>query len=465
MIWTNKQLENALSINLISKVNYNKVEFNSLDIQENDLFIALPGNRDGHEFVQDALNRGAGAAIVSRNIPSIDPAKLIIVQDTLSALNMMADYKRRTSKAKIIAITGSVGKTSTKEAVKIMLESYGKVHATRGTFNNLLGVPLTIASMPDDTDYAVIEMGMNAKGELAALSNDVIPDIAVITTISEGHLKFFSSIEEIAAAKCEIISGLDINTGIVILNSDISLYNFCLEKIDAARLQNVQTFGKHNDSHVKFLSYEILENEKTRMVYAIGENEIEIVIDHILPEHLAANFAAAFAVVHALGLNLDGAIKAISSYQALLGRGRIINVSKGKKTYQIICDYYNSNPQSLKASLQYFTDLTSEGEGMHKIAVLGDMGELGSSEVMLHKKMVPYIKNSGASKVFLVGDIMKQIENDIPKDILVKSYSNVDELINEFESYVQGGELILIKGSRAMQLEKLAKYLGVKDVL
>ncbi len=461
MIWTARQIEEALLVKLSTDTVYGKVQFNSQNIDEGDLFIALPGQRDGHEFVADALKRGANGAIVSKDIAGVNQQKLIKVSDTFEALGRLSEYKRHKSKAKFIAVTGSVGKTSTKEAIKIMLAAYGNVHASHGTFNNFLGVPLTLACMPDNTDYAIIEMGMNAKGEISSLSNQVIPDIAVITSISEGHLEFFDSVEEIADAKCEIFEGLDINEGTAIINRDIDVYKQCLQNVDSARLQNIQTFGKHVESDVQFISHEILDNQSTRLIYNIHEEIIEIAIDHIVPMHLAANFAAAFAVVKALHLDIGPAASAICSFQAVLGRGQVVSIDKGDKSYRIICDYYNSNPQSLQASLEYLAQFVSN----NKMAILGDMRELGKKQILLHKRMIPYIKDSGISKLFLVGEIMQQIKNDLPSNILVRCYLDTESLIAEIDQYVKGGELILIKGSRGLGLEKLAKHLGVRNVL
>ena len=195
MIWNSKSLQKALGVKVVANIEAGQVKFNSRDVNEDDIFIALPGNRDGHEFVDDALSRGARCAIVSNDIPNLDKSKLIKVDDTMLALNHLAEYKRRTSKAKFIAVTGTVGKTTTREIIKTMLSEYGKTYSSVKSFNNYLGVPLTLASMPNDTEYAVIELGMNAAGEISNLTNMVTPDIAVITTVSEGHIEFFDSIE------------------------------------------------------------------------------------------------------------------------------------------------------------------------------------------------------------------------------------------------------------------------------
>ena len=460
MIWTTKELGRALSLNIVGNREFGKVQFNSKDVEQGDIFIALKGVRDGHEFVLDALDRGALVAIVSKEISNIDPAKLIIVDDTYEALMDLAEFKRRNSKAKFIAITGSVGKTSTKEATKIMLSAYGKTHASHGTFNNYLGVPLCLASMPNDTEYAVIEMGMSAKGELSELSKLAIPDVALITAVSEGHIGSFNSVEEIADAKCEIFEGMDINDGIAIVNRDITTYERCIQNIDRAGMQNVQTFGKRVDAGVRFVSSEILENDTLRLSYTVDGEELELVIP-LIPVHLAGNFAAAFAVVKALKLDPEAAASAISSFIPVVGRGGLLTVKKSGKEYRIICDYYNANPQSMNAALEYLNLFDNE----NKVAVLGDMGGLGKFEHELHMNIVPYIKDSGVKKLFLVGERMKHLKNEFGKEIQVFCFDDAQSLCREIDKYIVGGELILIKGSRSMEMERVATKLGVKNAL
>ena len=462
-IWKAKQLEKALSLKLPEGAaqTFGAVKFNSQHIDKGDLFIALSGARDGHEFVADALDRGVSAAIISQDVDqSIDPKKLIKVTDCLEALHKLAEYKHTHSKAKFIAVTGSVGKTTTKEALKMMLSAYGKTCASHGTFNNSLGVPLTMASIDEDAEYVVIEMGMNAKGELSELSKQVTPDIALITTVSEGHIEFFNSIEEIADAKCEIFEGLDINTGIAIINRDISTYERCIENVDTACLQNLTSFGKRIDANVRLVSYEVMEDYSTRVKYNVAGEEIELAMGAI-PVHLCENLAAAFAVVNALGLDVELAANAITDFQPVLGRGRVVSIDRAGKSYDIICDYYNSNPQSLQASLLNL----SQSKGQNKVAILGDMGELGKRSNDLHKCMVPYIKDAGISKLFLVGSAMGVLSKDFSENISVQCYSGAGELAAEIDKHISGDETILIKGSRGMKLEKIAVALGVENVL
>ena len=460
MIWNSKSLEKALRVEVAAGINAGQVKFNSIDVDKDDIFIVLPGKRDGHEFVNDALSKGARCAIVSKDIVDVDQNKLIRVDDTMLALNNLAEYKRRNSRAKFIAVTGTVGKTSTREVIKTMLLPYGKTYSSVKSFNNYLGVPLTLASMPDDTEYAVIELGMNAAGEISNLANIVTPDIAVITTVSEGHIEFFDSVEDIADAKCEIFEGVDINTGIAIINRDISTYERCIQNIDRAGLRNVQTFGKRVDANTRFLSYELLEDHSVRLKFDVNTEECEIIMPNI-SMHLASNFAAGFSVVKALGLDIEKAASAIRSFQPLMGRGRFIEIKHDNKNLGIICDYYNSNPQSLGASLKYLQQFVSG----KKVAVLGDMGELGDMQNEMHMSVVPSIIEAGISKLFLVGSVISQIKDSFSNDIEIKLYKNVDEMIVDNSANFEDGDLLLIKGSRSVKLESLAKSLGVKNVL
>ncbi|PCJ26291.1 MAG: UDP-N-acetylmuramoyl-tripeptide--D-alanyl-D-alanine ligase [Rickettsiales bacterium] len=458
--WNSKQLEEALGIELSFKAKYNGIKFNSQDVKKGDLFIALKGTRDGHQFVDDAFSRGAVAAIVSKISPGVDLDKIIQVEDTLAALHMLASYKRAHSKAKFIAITGSEGKTSTKEAIRMMLTPYGKTYANYGTFNNHLGVSLTLASMPDDAEYVIVEMGMNARSEILELSKLAKPDIAVITSISEGHIGFFESLQDIVDAKCEIFESLDKEHGVGILNHDIPTYENCINNVKKIGLKNIQTFGKSEEAVTRFVSYEELDSDSVRLKYMIADDEFEVAM-HMLPMHLAENFAAAFAVVRALGLDPEAASDAISSFQPIIGRGKLVAVKDKKKSYRIICDYYNANPNSLKASLKYLEQIASDS----KIAVLSDMLELGAKEQELHESIVPYIIESGAGKVFLVGPAMARIKDKIPSSIEVRCYKDTQHLIAEIDQHLHSKELILIKGSRSFALEEVAKHLGVKDAL
>lgn len=460
MIWNTKSLTEALGVQVQDHLSAASVKFNSLDIKQDDIFIALPGARDGHDFVVDALARGAKCAIVSQEVRNVDSDKLIYVHNTLDALNNLALYKKQHSKAIFIAVTGSSGKTSTKEVIKTMLMSYGKTYASTKNFNNYLGVSLTLASMPDDIEYAIIEIGMNSAGQIKTLTKMLAPDIAIITTISNSHREFFESDDAIVNAKCEIFEGINTNTGIAIINSDMSSYHKCLQHLNRIGIKNIMTFGSEVNTTVRFKSYTILKNLSVQLHFCIKEEEYQIVMSNI-PIHLASNFSIGFSVIKALGLKMRDAVYAIKLYQPLMGRGKLVHITYNNNYLDIICDYYNSNPQSLEASLQYLQQFICK----KKVAILGDMSELGHMKYHIHMSIVPQIIASGVYKILLVGDIMKNLQNSFPHHILVKHYQHVDEMIEENHLNFKDGEIILIKGSRNIKLDRLAQSLGVKNVL
>ena len=246
-MWDSKNLSHALNVEINIDVNASRLEFNSLNILPGDLFIALQGeNRDGHQFVQDALDRGAVAAIVEKEVK--DDKRIIKVKSCIDALNQLAIYNRSRLRAKIIAITGSVGKTSTKEAFGQALSGFGSIFMARGNFNNHIGVPLNLASIPINADYVVLELGMNHAGEIRQLTKMVQPDIAVITKIAPAHLAFFKSIEEIAYAKAEIFESLSEN-GLAVINKDDDYYDI-LHNIAKKYTDNILSFGENDSSDI-----------------------------------------------------------------------------------------------------------------------------------------------------------------------------------------------------------------------
>ena len=458
MIWSARQLSEALGVKVDNSIETGQVQFNSQDVQKGDLFIALKGNRDGHIYVEDAFAHGAAAAIVSEAIPGLSSSKIIMVEDTMNALYKLAAYKRQHSKAKFIGVTGSVGKTTTKETIKIMLGAFGKVFASRGNFNNYLGVPINLASQPDDTEYAVFEMGMNHAGEIRELTKIVKPDIAVITLVSEAHLEFFKSILEIVDAKCEIFEGLTAN-GTAIINLDSKYYGRMMLNIEQLKIKSVYNFGKTPAANARLKTYE-KSGENVRLVYVINGVEVTATIPFI-PEHYAKNFAAAFMVISLLKLDPAIAAMQLSQIELTVGRGKIIKARFGKKECKLLCDYYNANPESLKAAFIYLQQLESN----KKMAIIGDMLELGDTAIQLHESVIPALIDSGVKKVVLVGSTMQRLKTLLPDTIESVCFDNVDLLCEELDNLIEGDELILIKGSRGMRLAKIISCFDQVDNL
>ncbi|WP_040255977.1 UDP-N-acetylmuramoyl-tripeptide--D-alanyl-D-alanine ligase [Rickettsia hoogstraalii] len=447
MIWNSKTLSAALGITISNSINCNEVQFNSKDVKKGDLFIALQGNRDGHDYVQDAIDKGAAAVIVSKQVEINDKDKIILVDDCFEALQKMALYKRENSKAKFIAITGSVGKTSTKEALKILLQHDSLVFASRGNFNNKLGMLINLASMADDTEYAIFELGMNHKGEIRELVQILKPNIAMITNISEAHLEFFNSLEEIAEAKCEIFENFSKND-IAVINADTNCYSKILSILKNLSIDRVYNFGISHNTPAQLVLYENL-GEQVHLKYKINNKSLEITIPFI-PRHFAENYTGVLLIIDILGKDMELAANHLANISPTEGRGKIINIQNSR----VICDYYNASPGSMKAALEYLKQVPAE----NKTAIIGDMLELGESSKPLHEELVPYILDAGCSKVYLVGVNTKYIYDLLPPKTAKKYFKNVDELITHITDLFEGNELILIKGSRGIKLDKIVDY-------
>ncbi|MFV9897767.1 MAG: UDP-N-acetylmuramoyl-tripeptide--D-alanyl-D-alanine ligase [Rickettsia conorii subsp. raoultii] len=298
MIWNSKTLSAVLGITISNSINCNEVQFNSKDVKKGDLFIALQGNRDGHDYVLDAIDKGAAAVIISKRVEINDKDKIILVDDCFEALQKMALYKRENSKAKFIAITGSVGKTSTKEALKVLLQHDFLVFASRGNFNNKLGMLINLASMADDTEYAIFELGMNHKGEIRELVQILKPNIAMITNISEAHLEFFNSLEEIAEAKCEIFANFSKND-IAVINADTNCYNKILSILKNLSITDIHSFGRSSKTSAELILYENL-GEQVYLKYKINNKVLDVTIPFI-PRHFTENYTGVLLIIDILG--------------------------------------------------------------------------------------------------------------------------------------------------------------------
>lgn len=445
MIWNSKTLSDALRVSVPQSITANEIQFNSKDVKKGDLFIALQGNKDGHNYVQDAIHQGASAVIVSKQVDISDQSKIILVDDCLKSLEQLALYKRKNSNAKFIAITGSVGKTSTKEALKTLLEHDALTFASRGNFNNHLGLLINLASMPDDTEFAIFELGMNHKNEIRELVKILKPNIAMITNISEAHLEFFDSLEDIAEAKCEIFESFNKND-IAVINSDSNCYDKIISTLKKLSIENIHNFGK--SSLAKLILYEFSE-EQVHLKYKIYDTIIETTVP-LIPKHFAENYAGILLIIFLLNQALNKASSYLVDIRLTKGRGEIIGIGNSR----IICDYYNASPASMKAALEYLEQMPSK----NKTAIIGEMLDLGQNSERLHKELVPYILDSGCSRVFLVGTNTKYVYDLLPTKIAKAYFENVNELITSTNNLFKNDELILIKGSRGITLDKIIDY-------
>jgi UDP-N-acetylmuramoyl-tripeptide--D-alanyl-D-alanine ligase len=435
------------------------VSIDSRTVEAGDLFIALAGpNFDGHDYVAAALQNGAAAALVSRkptNLP--DGAPLLIVADTQKGLEDLGRAARARSHAKIVAVTGSVGKTGTKEALKRAFERQGRAYASAGSLNNQWGVPLSLARMPRDAGYGVFELGMNHPGEIEALTLQVRPDIAIITNVEAAHLGFFPSIEAIADAKAEIFTGLD-PQGAAILNRD----NAQFERLAAAaRIRGITRiigFGMHQDAAVRLVDCHLHATASAVTALVMGE-----IIDYSISlpgRHWVMNSLAVLAAVKAANGDVGAAAGAMATLCALEGRGKRFPIAVPGGTVELIDDSYNANPASMRAAFAVLGAIEPNGGG-RRIAVLGDMLELGAQSPRLHAELAAPLADAGIALVFTLGDAMRALDAALPADRRGGHAASIAELAAMLEKNLKAGDVVLAKGSHGSRVYELVAKLGV----
>ncbi len=420
------------------------ISIDSRTLSKGDLYIAIVGDvHDGHRFVEAALQAGAGAALVRKDFrPESDVGPLIYVDDTLKAMEALGQAARARTNAKIIAVTGSVGKTGTKEALRQCLEGQGRTHASVKSFNNHWGVPISLSRMPVDTDYGVFEVGMNHPGEITPLVQFIQPQITIITTVEPVHIEFFKSVEEIAAAKAEIFDGLEAG-GIAILNRDNPHFEFLKER--ALQIgARVIPFGEHEDAEARILDIE-LHPDRSEVVADLLGQEIRFTMG-IPGKHLVMNAMAVLAAVKLAGADVEKAAAVLAQLQAEEGRGakEIIAVEGGD--IAIVDESYNANPASMRAAISSFGQSMQQGYS-RRIVVLGDMLELGDKAPQLHKDLKGPILESGIDLVFACGEQMSGLFSTLPAANQGGYAANSEELIPELLKALGPGDAIMVKGS------------------
>lgn len=439
MIWTAQDIATAAGGEIFSQWQGNKIVFDSRLIENGDIFIALPGqNIDGHNFVKTALENGAAGAIVEKIPADIETNdKLIIVKNCIDALNDMAKFKRAKSKAKFIAVTGSVGKTSTKELLSLAFSVHGKTFASRGNYNNFLGVPINLASIPDDAEYVIIEMGMDHKGEITPLSKLCRPHAAIITCIENIHIANFESIQGIAEAKAEIFAGIEPNS-IAIINALSNCYAH-LQQATSTNPNIARVISIGLDSKIN--SYNI-QNNKTKSLLDIQENLINIDLNGIIGKHQVSNMLVALTLCNYFGLDLIKSARAIEEFQLPKGRGKVSTIKLDGKNITVIDDSYNAGPVSVKAALKTLGFYSGR-----KIAILGDMVDMGANSEELHLSLKEDIINNNIDKVICFGKQMQALFEALPVDKQYGNYFDAKTLRDELLKKLKDGDVLLIKGS------------------
>ena len=418
------------------------ISINSNAIKKNDLFIGIKGEKfNGDDFAKSAIKNGALAAVISCDIKELE--NKIIVKNGREALGKIAQYWKAQSKLHLVAITGSNGKTTTKEMIGSILtfhiKSKLKVLMSQGNFNNDIGLPLSLLNIKKTQKYAVVEMGMNHKGEIKYLSKIANPDVAVVTNIGEAHIKFFDSKEGIAKAKSEIFSGLKDN-GVAVINREDEFYSLLTI---AARRKKIITFGlsSNSDVHVK-KTIQGISHIKTPK----GLVEVKV---KLKGEHNLKNALAAIAASLALKIPLKTIKKGIESIKFVHGR---LEIKKGLHGCILIDDTYNANPASMQAAIDVLANQDCE-----KILIIGDMGELGKKAAEYHKSIGAYINKNKISDVVGTGKLTKYVIDNCQGN--AKWFEDKKTLIQYVKTKVKKNSCVLVKGSRFMKMEEVVDAL------
>ncbi|MBI4005411.1 MAG: UDP-N-acetylmuramoyl-tripeptide--D-alanyl-D-alanine ligase [Gammaproteobacteria bacterium] len=429
-------------------VRFSGCSTDSRKVNNGELFIALKGNRfDGHDFLKNAKQHGASAALVQKANEQYLP--MIVVENTRHAMGKLAEYWRSEFDIPLVAITGSNGKTTVKEMLVNILRLQAPVLATQGNLNNDIGVPLTLFGLGNEHRYAVVEMGANHPGEIAWLSQIARPNVALITQCAPAHLEGFGSIEGVASAKAEIFGGLDQN-GIAIINADDSYAEFWRDKItEFSQL----SFGMERpaDISAKIISQSVSRG-RNDFVMTTPSGSIDISLP-LLGRHNIINALAAAACAIGLNINLTLIKRGLENTPVVKGR---LETKSGMNHSLIIDDTYNANPASLDAAL----NVISAFQGRHWL-VLGDMGELGPESEAMHARAGKAARESGIEKLFATGPLSHAAVESFGDD--AQHFADIKQLVENIQTDITSDVIVLVKGSRAMQMERVVKILETNN--
>ena len=433
------------------------VSIDTRTIQPGDLFVALKAARDGHDFVAQALAKGAAAALVTHRPEGVaEDAPLLIVPDIQAALEDLGRAGRARARARVVGITGSVGKTSTKEMMRAALGGQGRVHAAEASYNNHWGVPLTLARMAPDADYAVIEIGMNHPGEIAPLARQARPHVILITTVGAAHLEAFGSVDGIAEEKASICEGLEPG-GTAVLNGDVPQLPILVRAAERAGAR-VVTFGMGEGLDARLLDLRLGDGATVGRATLRGEPlHLKVGTEGA---HFAVNALGALAAAEALGADRAMALNDLAGWTPPAGRGGREAVALGDGQVTLLDDAFNANPTSMAAGLATLAGLRPEdGPGRirrgRRIAILGDMLELGSDEMALHAALESDPAMQAIHVVHCVGPRMRALHEALPEDRRGRWAETPDELAPELGRLIDAGDIVLVKGSKGSRVSRL----------
>jgi len=447
-LWTHLEAEAATLGKASRNFDVNGISIDTRTLKEGDLFVALQGdNRDGHDFVRAAFEAKAGAAMVART-PGDAKGPLLSVGHTQRGLEDLARASRARSNAKILAVTGSAGKTTTKEILRLACNALGRTHASAASFNNHWGVPLSLASMPRDTEYGIFEVGMNHFGELRNLVSFVRPHVALITTIAPAHLEFFGTCEAIADAKSEIFEGL-LPGGAALIPADSPYAGRLKARAQQAQVSRIVSFGESGDA--RLISFTD-EGDGMRVKADILGCAVDCYVG-APGSHIAQNVVGALAAVGLLDGDVLNAAAALKNFTALKGRGARFEAAG----IQVIDESYNANPASMAAALALLG-----GAKSRKLAVLGDMLEMGEGGIAHHAGLAAPIDANGVDLVFAGGAQMKALWEALPAKRRGAHAETSAALLPHLLAALKAGDTVLVKGSNGSKMSLIVDALKAR---
>lgn len=473
-LWTLDEAAAAMGGRVVADASASRalvgISIDTRTLKVGDLFFAIRGEaRDGHDFVRDALARGAGAAVVAEeraaDLSEAGPLIAVPARDedgVLAAMRGLAVASRARTGARILAVTGSVGKTGTKEALRHVLAAQGTTHASVASYNNHWGVPLTLSRMPASSAFGVFEIGMNHAGEIAPLTRLVRPEIAIVTTVEPVHIEHFRSLSGIADAKGEIFYGLEPG-GVAIINRDNPNFERLKAHALASRAGRVVSFGEHREADVRAERIVMRPDLSIVDVRAMG---LPVTYQLGTPgRHTALNSLAVIAAVQALGADLALAALSLAQLRPPVGRGarHVLTVAGGEAL--LVDESYNANPASVRAALSTLAGVETAGR---RIAVLGDMMELGADAPRLHRELADAVEEHGIDLVFTAGPLMQELFEALPASRRAGARPGSAELVDPVLEALRPGDAVMVKGSNSTRMGRIvealkARYGGAAD--
>ena len=439
-LWTSSEAAAATGGSNTAPWTASGVSIDSRTVQPGDLFIAIKGpNRDGHDHVADAIAKGASAAMIDDAAGAKEAGPLLRVADTMAGMRGLAGRARARGHVKLAAVTGSVGKTGTKDALALALGRQGATGSTQGNLNNHWGLPLSLARLGRDAQFGVFEMGMSGPGEIQPLSRLARPDVAVITNVAAAHLEFFASEDDIADAKAEIFTGVAAD-GAAVLNRDSRHFKRLRGHAKAAGINHIRSFGAHGQADVRLMDADI-QSDCSHITARIGTRKVRYVLG-APGAHWVANSLAVLAAVEALGADVDAAARSLADVAPAPGRGarRVVRLDRG--AFTLIDESYNASPASMRAALS----VLGAADG-RRIAVLGDMLELGRQSPVLHTALAADISANRVDLVFLAGREMAHLAAALDPAIVASQVLDAKSILSLVRQAVRPGDTVMVKGS------------------